>query len=326
MKHSNAAAVADIFYRASLRKLGHHDIHDLPGRLQRLTGDINKANPLFTDVHDFAAVHVFDGDSGLGELCCCHALNSAIARAGKFGIGMSSVRHSNHFLAAYPFVQMGVEAGFITIIYSNTDPSMVGPDCPEAVIGNNPVGFGAPMPNQDSTNGRGTGGMLLDTSLAYSSIGNLLSLQREGGSIPDYWALNSDCEPTTDPAEAVEGWRVKPIGGHKGFGMALMHEILTGVFSGGETSTDIQIPGGMNTHSQTIVAISPPPHFSLETLQKQMQAFGLRLPGTFSTARSLEAAVEGIEIRSEVYTQLAEWSDRLEVEVPRPENQPAAYK
>lgn len=323
MEQGNAATVADIFYRASLRKLGHHDIHDLPGRLHRLTEQINKANPDFTTIHDFAAVHIFDGDSGLGELCCSYALKSAISRADKFGIGISSVRHSNHFLAAYPFVQMGVEAGYITIIYSNTDPSMIGPDCDEAVIGNNPIGFGAPMINSSGNGSHQSKGMMLDTSMAYSSIGNLLSLKREGGNIPDYWALNSDRQPTTDPGEAVDGWRVKSIGGHKGFGMALMHEVLTGVFSGGETTTGIQMPGGMNTHSQTVVAISPPPHFSLETLQEQMKTFGLRLPGSVSTARSEEASVKGIEIRADVYTELLDWSHRLRVDIPEPENEPA---
>ncbi|POR00995.1 lactate dehydrogenase [Alkalispirochaeta sphaeroplastigenens] len=309
MDLSRAGTVADIFVRASLRGLGHHDIHDLPHRLELLrSGRINPA-PSFTILRDEPALLAFDGDGGPGELCCSHALEVALERAESRGIGLATVRRSNHFLAAYPYVQRGAERGALVLVLSNTDPTMTGPGGTEAIIGNNPLGFGAP----------GSPPLLFDSCLAYSSIGHLHSLCRRGETIPPHWALGPDATPTTDPAEALEGWRLRPIGEHKGFGLALMQEVLTAVLAGGETTTAIQRPGGINSHSQTVIAIAPDParpdSFSrgVKTLEEQMAARGHRLPG--APGRQ-DRPQEQIHIREEAWLELERWSRELEVALP----------
>ncbi|SIP87077.1 Malate/lactate/ureidoglycolate dehydrogenase, LDH2 family [Alkalispirochaeta americana] len=305
----SAETIADVFIRSSRRGLGHHDIHDLPHRLELLhSGRINPA-PSFTVLRDEPALLAFDGDGGPGELCCSHALEGALQRAGHYGIGLATVRRSNHFLAAYPYVQRGAERGALVLVLSNTDPTMTGPGGTEAIIGNNPLGFGAP----------GTPPLLFDSCLAYSSIGHLQTLRREGGSIPPHWALGPDETPTTDPGEALEGWRLRPIGEHKGFGLALMQEVLTAVLAGGETTTAIQRPGGINSHSQTVIAIAPdgscPESFSrgVKTLEEQMAARGERLPGA---AGANPGPREEIHVREETWAALEGWSETLGVGPP----------
>ncbi|AFG36386.1 Ldh family oxidoreductase [Spirochaeta africana] len=310
LRPTDAVMVTDIFMRASRRELGHHDLHDLPGRLQQLQSRAINPTPSFTPLRDEPGVYVFDGDGGLGELCCGHACRQAIERAQQTGIGLASVRHSNHFLAGYPYAQIGAEQNCMLLVYTNTDPSMTGPGGSEAVIGNNPIGFGAP----GSTD---TAPMLLDTAMAYSSIGNLKALQQGNHRIPDYWALDQERRPTTDPGAALAGWRVRPIGEHKGFGLALMHEVLTGVLSGGETTTGIASPGGLNTHSQTVIAIAAPdtPRGLLQ-LSRQLQEHNLRLPGAAAAERELQSRHEGIGLQPQGISALVEWSRQLGVALP----------
>ncbi len=332
MRAADATTSANIFIRASRRELGHHDLHDLPGRLQLLYSGSLTAAPQFSVLRDEAALHIFDGGGGLGELCCAHATMKAIERAQQFGIGLCSVRHSNHFLAGYPYAQMGAEAGCLLIAYSNTDPTMVGPGGKTAVIGNNPVGFGAPGDSGGAPANPGnaskstapanpdtaTNPFLLDTCVAYSSIGNLFSLQRQNQPIPPHWALNAAGEAATTPQEALEGWRLKAIGGHKGYGLALMHEVLTGVLSGGETTTDIQSPGGLNSHSQTVIAIRTESSFpaNLQKLQQNIKQAGLRLPGSHSLKNEKKSRKEGIFLRDTTANELISWSKKLGVSTP----------
>ncbi|MFW6364316.1 MAG: Ldh family oxidoreductase, partial [Spirochaeta sp.] len=311
LRTADAVLVADVFIRAARRELGHHDLHDLPGRLQRLYAKAINPTPVFTTLRDDPGLYLFDGDSGLGELCCGHAVRFAIERAQRCGIGAASVRHSNHFLAGFPYAQMGAEQGFLVTVYSNTDPSMTGPNGTVAAIGNNPVAFGAPGDSEIPD-------MILDTSMAYSSIGNLIALSHRGETIPGHWALNKDGKPTTDPQEALEGWRVRPIGEHKGFGLALMHEVMTAVMSGGETTTDISMPGGLNTHSHTVIAIAgQDTGRGLKRLSDQLAGQGLRLPGTADSSHEKESRQKGIHVRNATVHELLQWSETLGVPAPQ---------
>ncbi|THB67979.1 MAG: Ldh family oxidoreductase [Spirochaetaceae bacterium] len=303
----HAEIVADVFLRASRRRLGHHDINDLPGRLANLDNKAIKPRPSITTISEQAALLILDGDQGLGEYCCSIATRHAIDRAQRFGVGICSIRHSNHFLAAWPYAQMGTEAGCMLLVLSNTDPSVTGPGGSEAIIGNNPLGFGAP----------GKRPMLLDTCLAYSSIGNLAALRDSGSGIPKHWALGPDGQPTTDPAQALAGWRVRPIGEHKGYGLALMVEALTGVLSGGETTSDIQRPGGLGTHSQTVIAINTNAIEGLDHLAEQMHQAGMRLPGEKSIELEETSQREGIQLGARPLQELREWSAKLDVDLPR---------
>jgi len=99
------------------------------------------------------------------------------------------------------------------------------------VVGNNPLAFG--IPNSDDEP------VVLDIALSEAALGKIRLAASEGRQIPATWATDADGQPTTDPEEAIAGMLL-PIGGPKGYGLALVVDVLTGVLSGGEFGTGVK--------------------------------------------------------------------------------------
>lgn len=312
-----AAQAVEVFLRAHRRGVGHHDLSFLPQRLRWLKEEGVNPRPELTLVSSYGATEVWDGDQGLGEVCCTHVTRRSMELARKHGIGFASVRRSNHFLAAAPYAEMGAEEGFFLLVFSNTDPCMAAPGGVSNIIGNDPMGYGI---------GRtGAPPLILDICMAYSSLGNLRALAAAGEKVPAYWGTDRTGQSTSDPQAILEGGSVSPMGRHKGFGLALMTEILTGVLSGGSTGNQVRRGGGINTHNQAAIA------FHLEafggagevqdrvqdlSLRLQAQEKNLRLPGERAAVAMGETQEKGFALPEELVTELKNWSQHLGVQSP----------
>ncbi len=113
MSAANAAILADVYVRSTLRGVGHHDICDLPLRIAAFREGRMNPDPRITPCGGSDAVEAWDGDNGPGELCAVHVVQRAQALASCHGIGLATIRSSNHFLAAAPYVQMAAERGYL---------------------------------------------------------------------------------------------------------------------------------------------------------------------------------------------------------------------
>lgn len=312
---NHAADAADVYTRATLRGLGHHDLSYLPLRLDWLaTGAVNPT-PRLEKVAVSAATEVWEGDGGLGEVLCYHALRRAIALASSTGLGYAGVRHSNHFLAAEPYTQVGAEQGFLILIWSNTDAGMAFPGQSTRQIGNNPMGWGL---------GTGHASLSADLCMAYSSLGHLNALAASGTPAPAHWGRGPDGQPTTDPRQLLAG-AVEPIGGPKGLALALLGEVLTGVLTGGPTLDQVSPGGGLRTHNQMILAFDLEAFGGISEVEERLVSLKarahhaghtLRLPGDRSHAAAAKGRHEGIPIPDAVEASLRSWSERLGVRVP----------
>lgn len=315
LEPSDAASASDVFVRASLRGLGHHDLSYLPQRLGWLADREVNPRPRLQCVSEAPAAEVWDGDEGLGEVLCSHITRRALALARKSGVGYAGVRRSNHFLAAEPYTQMGAEDGFLVVVWSNTDAGMAFPGQARRQIGNNPLGWGL---------GQGPSALSADLCLAYSSLGNLNTKAAEGAPVPGHWGHGPDGNPSSDPKTLLAG-AVGPIGGHKGLALALLGEVLTGVLTGGATLDEVAPGGGLRTHNQMVLA------FDLEwfggrtavgdrmaSLKARARKAGNtdRLPGDRSHAAEAHAKAHGIEVPPGLEASLKDWSQRLSVASP----------
>ena len=313
LSSTDSATAADVVMRATLRGVGHHDVNDFPGRLKALIDGSIPVSPVYTPLAAFAGMESWDGGGALGELVCTYAMDRAMALADVHGMGLCAVRHSNHFLAAAPYVERACEKGYVAMLLCKGGPSMGAPGRTDKTIGALPMGFAFPT-NEGYP-------VMLDACMAYASFGLLNEKIKAGKSIPAHWGLDSDGNPTEDPAAVANGTRM-PIGGHKGFGLAILGEVLTSLLSQGCVVDEVdRINGQKAPTSHTAIAIKagallPEGEFTARTSEivqrMEKRSPGLHVPGQGShNARVAMEKAGCIELDKGLIEQLNELGARL---------------
>jgi len=171
-----------------------------------------------------------DGANGVGPAVGMKALRAALDAARETGIGIAFARNSNHFGACGPYCYIAAQEGFASIVGSNATPTIAPTGGRETKVGNNPLAIGVPRP--------GAHPVILDMAMSVAARAKIRDALKAGRPIPDTWATDKDGRPTTDPRAAIDGFLL-PFGGHKGYGLALMVDLLAGVLSGAEYLTRV---------------------------------------------------------------------------------------
>ncbi len=175
-------------------------------------------------VSDRGCAVVLDGGHAFGHLTADQAMGLAIERAREHGAGIATVRHGFHFGAAAPYARQAAEHDCIGIVMCNTRPLMPAPGGAERVVGNNPLCIAVPVD--------GPIPLVLDMATSKAAMGKIRMAEKAGRSIPSSWAVQNDGSATTDPKQAIAGMLL-PAAGPKGFGLALMIDLMCGLLSGG---------------------------------------------------------------------------------------------
>jgi len=161
----------------------------------------------------------------------------AIEKARKYGISMVATRGSNHYGICGYYTKMAMDQGIIGFNCSNTSPLMAPTRSTEAALGTNPLSVGM------ATNGDE---FLLDMATTTTALGKIEMARQQKESIPDGWALGLDRKTTFDAEEAYEATLLLPLGSteicasYKGYGLALMVEMLCGILAGSEFGPNIR--------------------------------------------------------------------------------------
>lgn len=172
-----------------------------------------------------------NGDNGVGPVVGMHALNAAMEAAAEFGIAIAFARSSNHFGPISPYSLIAAEKGFASIIGSNATTTIAPWGGSDARLGNSPLGFGVPNPNGKP--------FLLDMAMSVVARAKIRNAFKRGEKIPNTWGTDAQGNPTTDPKAALDGFLL-PIGGHKGYGLALMVDMFAGLLSNAAYLTHIK--------------------------------------------------------------------------------------
>lgn len=223
MPEADARIMADTLVEADLRSVHTHGVNALTGYSKRLRGGGANPRPDVRVVTETLGVVVVDGDNGMGQVVAHFAMERAIERARATGIGAAAVRNSSHFGAAAYYAAMALEhdmIGFATTSAGNRI-APIGGKTP--VVGNNPLAWAIPAGAEQP--------ILLDMAQSVVAAGKLGMAARKGERIPFGWALDREGKPTDDPAAGQAGLLV-PIGGPKGFGLAIVMDVLAGGLSG----------------------------------------------------------------------------------------------
>jgi LDH2 family malate/lactate/ureidoglycolate dehydrogenase len=221
---AEAEIVADLLVRSDLRGVETHGVTRLPIYIQRLQKGYVRKEARITVVKEKGTTAYLDAHGSMGHIAACRGMEKAIAKAEEFGIGWVSVKDSGHFGVAGLFPMMALKKDFIGYVFTNSAPMMFPWGGRERIIGNNPLAYAIPAGKYQP--------VVLDFSLSVVPSGKLILSRKKGEKIPIGWAFDKNGLPTEDPYEGYEGGgSLAPVGGHKGYGLVLVHEMLTSVLT-----------------------------------------------------------------------------------------------
>ena len=219
---SDAREVVKVLLLADLFGLSTHGLSRVESYGERLQIGGIAARPQITVERVAPALVKVNGANGIGPLVGMRALHAAMDVARECGIGMAFVRGSNHFGPVSPYCYIAAEAGFASMIGSNATTTIAPWGGSDARLGNSPLGFGVPgAPGKP---------FLLDMAMSVVARAKIRNALKIGQAIPDTWATDKDGRKTTDAKSALDGFLL-PIGGHKGYGFALMVDLFAGLLS-----------------------------------------------------------------------------------------------
>ncbi len=182
----------------------------------------SKAEP--TIVCEGPSYAIINGNKAIGMVSACKAMNLAIKKAKKTGIAYVGVKNSCHFGASGYYANMAAKEGMLGISVSNADPIVTIPNAAKPSIGTNPLAFAAPLKNGRS--------LFLDCALSNVAALKVIMAKEKGTEIPDTWLVDEEGQPTKHASKFPTSASLPPMGAHKGYGLAVLVEILAAVMTG----------------------------------------------------------------------------------------------
>jgi L-2-hydroxycarboxylate dehydrogenase (NAD+) len=227
----DAAQVAALMAESDARGGDAHGIFRLPQYVKQIQqGAVNpKAN--IRVLNNRAGTALIDGDNSLGHLVMKRATELAIEKARQCGIGWVGTRHSNHAGPAQLYPRMAAEQDMIGIYFCVGNTNLVPPwGGTEVLLSTNPIAIAVPGLKHPS--------IVLDMATTNTAFGKIRLKAQRGEPMPEGWMIDREGKPLTDAKRASEGFLL-PIGGAKGYGLALMIGLLAGTLNGGAFGRDV---------------------------------------------------------------------------------------
>jgi LDH2 family malate/lactate/ureidoglycolate dehydrogenase len=220
---ADARFVADTLVQADLWGHQSHGVLRLGWYRDRI---LNKVmNPVTKPefVVDAGAMALIDGHDGVGHVLTKLATQDAVKRAKAHGIGAVGVRMSNHFGTCMYYTMMGAREGCVMFLTTNGGPAMAPWGGMKKIVGTNPWSIAAPAGKRPP--------FVVDMAATGVARGKIYLARNKNLPSPLGWAINAAGAPTTDPQEAIDGI-ILPMAEHKGYAMAAMVDMLSGVLTG----------------------------------------------------------------------------------------------
>jgi len=274
-------------------------------------------------VRDHGATAVVDGDNGFGHLSMMFATDLAIKKAEKNGIGWVGVRNGNHAgpasLYVYPVVEHDMIGLYGAVGSANHVPPFGGA---ELLLGTNPIAVAVPAGTSPP--------FVLDMATTVAAAGKIRTLAQRGESMPEGWMVGRDGKPLTDPKRQGEGFML-PIGGAKGYGLAMALGLLAGTLNGaafGKDVVDMTKDTATPTNTgQFIAAISVAAFADVDTFKATADNVfetirssatlpgydSIRIPGEHRGATFEERSKNGVPLHPNLVKALSEIAKELDI-------------
>jgi LDH2 family malate/lactate/ureidoglycolate dehydrogenase/quinol monooxygenase YgiN len=310
-----AHIVAHALVQADLRGMQSHGVLRIPIYVEKIRAGGFRPGHKGTVVSESVGTALLDAEDGLGQVVSLRAMDLAMEKAHATGIGAVGVLNSNHFGEAAHYVIEAANQDMIALIATNGSANMPAWGGVTKMTG--PLPFTAAVPRASGPP------FVIDAALGVTNRGKLIYLAERGERIPLGWGVDRDAQPTDDPARVLDGGWILPIGGHKGFGITMFLEILSGVLTGARIGTEIRdlynAPRGQSQGlGHFCIAINPAAFMPLDGFKARMDAMvamikasklapgvdRMIIPGEPEIETAAKRRKEGIPLATSVLDQL----------------------
>ena len=325
----DSGIITDVLLKADLFGIESHGISRIMKYVRLLREGIVDINAVPEIIFETPVSAVYDAKSAMGQLVSSLAMDKAIEKAKKAGIGMVQVKNSNHYGIAGYYVLKAVEQGLIGICMTNTVAIMVPTFSAEALLGSNPIAVGMPA---------GEYPFLYDGATTVITRGKLELYNKLEKKLPYEWAVDSEGQVSSDPGLVLKsisdksGGGILPVGGageelsgYKGYGYALICELFTSVLSD-SVSAIHKTDKGDTSHA--FYAIDPAIFGSREEIRKRADKLleeihnarpakgkeHIFVPGEKEFEREREYRINGVPISTKSVNELNKIAEELRIE------------
>ncbi len=316
-------SIAELMVRADVQGSEGHGVFRLPQYIRRIKGGAVNLKPDIRVEREAAGMALVNGDNGMGHLVMRFATEKAIEKAKIAGVAWVGVQWSNHAGPASLYAAMPMEHGMIGLYLAvgnaNHLPAWGGLDM---LLSTNPIAVAVPAGEQAP--------IVLDMATTVAAYGKVKTKAQRGETMPEGWMMDRQGRPLTDPKRANEGFLL-PIGGYKGYGLALVFGLLAGTLNGAAMGRDVvDFNADDTTPTNTghaIVAINieafqPVAEFRksvdalVRDLRKSQRLPGvdrIRLPGEGSHAARADRSKNGIPLPAPLAAALKQLAAELKI-------------
>jgi L-2-hydroxycarboxylate dehydrogenase (NAD+) len=320
----DAKSIAELMVRADLQGSEGHGVFRLPQYIRRIKGGAVNVRPAIRVVREAAGMALVDGDNGMGHLVMRFAAAKAIEKAKSSGVAWAGVKWSNHAGPASLYATMPLAHDMVGLYFAvgnaNHLPPWGGLDM---LLSTNPVAVAVPAGAEPA--------IVLDMATTVAAYGKVKTKAQRGEMMPEGWMMDRQGRPLTDPRRAGDGFLL-PIGGYKGYGLALVIGLLAGTLNGaamGKDVVDFNADDVTPTNTgHVIVAIAveafqPVVEFkkSVDTLIRDIRLSQrlpgverIRLPGEGSHAIRRERSENGIPLPAPLLAALDQLASELAIQ------------
>lgn len=318
----DAALFAEALVDADLHGVPTHGVSRLNIYLKRIEAGLIDPKAALTIDRRAGSVLALNAGNGLGQVQARKALDLLMPLAQQNGVATATVRNSQHFGALSWYANYAANQGLVLLAMTNGEPAMSPAGGYEAFFGTNPIAASFPTGK----------GFPVKIDLATSTVarGNIIAAQKKKAAIPEGWALDRDGKPTTDASEALLG-TVLTMAGHKGYALAMMVEVFSGVLSGAAIGPDV---GSMYKNLDRKQDVG---HFfclfnveafldyreylqrmdetidRIKTSKKRPGVDEILVPGERSARTAEKNRAQGVPVGDETIAELEQWCSRLKI-------------
>ncbi|MFA9213770.1 MAG: Ldh family oxidoreductase [Candidatus Methylacidiphilales bacterium] len=224
MNEQDAKQAADVLVAADLRGIDSHGVARLSGYVRLYEAKRANMNAQHKIIYETPSTATIDADQGLGLVVAPKAMDIAIEKAKNVGTGWVAIQNSNHFGIAAYHAMKALPNNMIGIAMTNASPLVAPTFSKQRMLGTNPICYAFPAGKHLP--------IVIDMATSAAANGKLEIAQRTGKPIPNNWVQTKEGDESTDANELSNGGSLLPLGGHKGYGLAGIVDLLCGVLSG----------------------------------------------------------------------------------------------